>query len=147
MVTTLFPELETQETIKPDRKPAAHDPRIQQFMSYWQTLWIQKYPGQKYLFRFAADGAIAKRLLLSLDSGDIGQTPETSPLNRLQTAAERFFNGHLKWYRGKESIGAFSKHINHLLTDDHGGSQRAGCTVRPTNEDAERYRNISRRGD
>jgi len=134
MPTTLFPDMDVKL-----KKSMAHDPRIPIFMGYWQGLWMKKYPNQ-YIFRWAADGAIVKRLLQNLDQSP---EPKAESLVSLQSAAQRLFNGHLKWYRGKESIGAFSKHINHLLTDDHGGSS-CDTRIKPTDEQLAVYDRIAR---
>jgi hypothetical protein len=139
----LFPGMEakkkkpkqTNRTVTPD-----HDPRIALFQGHWDGLWMKKY-NQIYIHAWARDGAIIKRLLQSLDTSFLQDN--TPSLKRLLIAAERFFNGHLKWYKGVETIGAFAKHINHLLQDQPGGT----TAVKPTTEQLDRYRSLDRSGD
>lgn len=113
-----------------------HDSRVSDFAKFWNSLYQAKY-NRDYIFAHKRDYAIIKRLLSTLDS----QSPEPKAQSLLESAAERLFNGSLKWFKGTETIGSFSTHINHLLNDK--GTQRDNA-VRPTTDQLDAYARIAR---
>ncbi len=133
---TLFP-LIVADAVPP--RSVIGDPRVSEFAEFWTAQYKAKY-GTLYIFYFAKDYSAIKRLLNILDSTNRQSNIEN--LKCLQAAAERLFNGRLSWFKGKESIGSFSKHINHLLTDDAGC--KSGNAIKPKSEDLARYRKAGR---
>jgi len=113
-------------------KPAS---RVAEFNLFWSGLYQAKHK-TIYLSSPARDNAIIARLVRRLDAQGDG-------LVLLKHAAERFLNGHIKWFKGRETIGAFSSHINHLITDEN--STHGGVSI--TTEEERRLRDISRSGD
>jgi len=132
---TLFPDIPTDT--KP-RKVAVshHDNRLPLLAAYWAQRYQVKYH-QKYIFTYKKDYALFKRLLILLEGSKTGP----DPVAQLTDAMDRLFDGKLPWFKGTKTIGSFSKHINHLLTDDNAGSKNG---IKPKQSDLDRYRSASR---
>jgi hypothetical protein len=102
MQKSLIPGVETASRPK-------YDGRIKKFLQYWHELWFRRFGDAWIDSSPVKHRHLVKKLLVSLDQRGDG-------LSLLKTAAERLFEGRLKWVSAP-SVGVLSTHINELLVE------------------------------
>jgi len=108
-----------QESLIPGVEPAGrpkYDGQIKKFLQYWHELWFRRFGDAWIDSSPVKHRHLVKKLLVNLDQRGDG-------LTLLTMAAERLFEGRLKW-ASAPSIGLLSSHINELLVEPKDGPTR-----------------------